>query len=469
MITNVVIFGTGLFYSRRKYNLPKQTNIIAFIDNDITIQGKSIDDISVFAPSAVLELNYDIIILASNSAIQMRNQLISMGVLKEKIIFWEQFVSSKSHGIIKKYGIDQVQKGHKILILVPVINFAGGFMTALYAALALKSKGYYIVIAAPTANNETLLEVKDYGINIWICPALPYIEEVEMKWILDFDYVLVNSLQNMICVDKIKSKKSVIWWLHEHSRQYKDIIEQYGFDIDFTMFNHNKTLAVSEIAKNNFLKYYPKFEISILTLGLPDFYIKPKYPHKKIIFTIIGNISELKNQKELVNAIKMLSLEEICKIECWIIGRDGGKKYREELEEMIKNIDQIKIVGEKSRKEMERIFQQVDIVVCTSLEETMSISIIEGLMNKKICITNTNTGIANFIENNKNGLIYEANNVNDLKLKIKYTIQNFDSLNYIREKARSTYLKFFSMEIFANNLQQIIKESNLVCNNSTNE
>lgn len=463
MITNVVIFGTGLFYSRRKHNLPKQTNIIAFIDNDITMQGKSIDDIFVFAPNAVLELDFDMIILASNSAIQMRNQLILMGVSKEKIIFWEQFVSSKSHGIIMKYEIDQgkkeqKQKKQKVLILVPIINYAGGFMTALYAALALKSKGYYIVIAAPTANNETLLEANDYGINIWICPALPYIEEVEMKWIQKFDFVLVNSLQNMMCVDKINSRKGVIWWIHEHSRQYKDIIEQYGCDIDFTKFNYNSTLAVSKIAKNNFLKYYPKHKISILTLGLPDFYIKPNYTHKKIIFTIIGNISELKNQKELVNAIKRLPPEEISKIECWIIGRDGGKKYREELEEIIYNIEQIKIVGEKSRKEMERIFQHVDVVVCTSLEETMSISIIEGLMNKKICITNNNTGIAEFIRDNVNGFVYEVDKPDDLVNKLKFVIHNFKSIDRIRIEARKTYEEFFSMEIFSESLEKVFNK-----------
>ncbi|WP_313070486.1 glycosyltransferase family 4 protein [Lacrimispora sp.] len=461
MITNVVIFGTGLYYLRRNHTLPVETNIIAFIDNDITVQGKSIDDILIYAPSVVSELNYDVIILASINPIQMRNQLISLGVLKEKIMFWEQFVSSRSHGIIKKFEVNIEEVSKKILILVPIINYAGGFMTALYAAIALKRKGYYIVIAAPLADNNTISEVKEYGINVWICPALPYIEEVELNWIQDFDFVLANSLQNMLCVDKINRNGKVMWWLHEHSRQYKNIIGQYGFEMDFSLLSYNNIFAVSEIAKNNFLKYYPNQNINILTFGLPDFYIKPKSNHEKIIIAIIGNISELKNQKELINALKQLSPEEINKIECWIIGRDGGKKYREEIEEMIKDIEQIKIYGEKSRKEIESVFQQIDIVVCSSLEETMSISIIEGLMNKKICITNTNTGISDFIQNNENGFIYEAENVADLISKLKYTIQNFESLDYMRRKARNTYDKYFSMEIFADNLQKILEKNSI--------
>ncbi len=461
MATNVIIFGTGLFYTRRKDALPEKTHIIAFIDNNIAIQGKYVDEVLVYDPQVVSKLNYDIIILASINPVEMKNQLLLLGVQKEKIMFWEQYVSSKSHGVIKKYEIDIEQCEKKILLIVPIINYAGGFLTALYAALAFRSKGYYVVIASPTANHQTITEVNNYGINVWLCPALPYIEEIELKWIEEFDFVLANSLQNMLCANRInKMKKKILWWLHEHSRQYKDIIEQYGNEIDVSSFKNVNIFAVSNLAKNFFLKYYPNLKIRTLTFGLPDFYneINSYNKKKKIIFAIIGNISELKNQKELINALKKLSPQELEKIECYIIGRDGGIKYREEINEMIKSIEQIKIFGELSRKEIEKVFQEIDIVVCSSLEETMSITIVEGMMNKKICITNTNTGIAEFIQNNENGFIYEAGNVDDLLSKLKYIIKNFELLDFMRNKARKTYEDFFSMEIFADNLQKIMEK-----------
>ncbi|SET94917.1 Glycosyltransferase involved in cell wall bisynthesis [Lacrimispora sphenoides] len=459
MVTNVIIFGTGLFYSRRKDTLPEQTNIIAFIDNNIAIQGKYVDEVLVHDPQVVSQLNYDVIILASITPVEMKDQLLLLGVQKEKIMFWEQYVSSKSHGFIKKYEIDIERKEKKVLLIVPIINYAGGFLTALYAALALRSKGYYVVIVSPTANHQTISEVNSYGINVWLCPSLPYIEGIELEWIQEFDYVLANSLQNMLCVNRInKIKKTVTWWLHEHSRQYKDIIEQYGNEIDISSFKNVNIFAVSNLARNNFLRYYPNQKVRTLTFGLPDFYNGVNSFHEKIIIAIIGNISQLKNQKELINAVKKLSPYEKDKIECWIIGRDGGKRYREEINEMIKDIQQVKLCGELSRKEIERVFQQIDIVVCSSLEETMSITIVEGMMNNKICITNTNTGIAEFIQNYENGFIYEAENVDDLLLKLKYVIQNFDSLDFMRKKARKTYEEYFSMESFADNLQEIFEK-----------
>ena len=460
-MTNLVIFGTGLFYERRKNTLPIQSNIIAFIDNNVTVQGKIFDEKLVYAPHAVLDLTYDVIVLASITPVIMRNQLLLLGIPKEKIMFWEQYVAGGSHGIIKKYEISRKQSGKKILLLVPIINYAGGFLSVLYAAMALKRKGYYVVIAAPSANDQTILEVNNYEIDVWLCPALPYIEETELEWIQDFDFVLANSLQNILCVNRINNKVNrkgvVFWWLHEHSRQYKDIIEQYSCELDVSSFEYLNIFAVSNLARNNFLAYYPNQKVGIFPFGLPDFYNGVNLPHDKIIIAIIGNISNLKNQKGLINSLKKLSKHEINRIECWIIGRDGGKKYRKEIDELIKDIEQVKILGELTRKEIEKVYQEIDIVVCSSLEETMSITIVEGMMNNKICITNTNTGISEFIQDNVNGFIYEAEKIDDLVLKLKYVIQNFSTLNSIRRKARKTYEELFSMEAFADNLKRLLQ------------
>jgi glycosyltransferase involved in cell wall biosynthesis len=287
---------------------------------------------------------------------------------------------------------------------------------------------------------------------------LPYVEEIELEWIQEFDFVLANSIQNMLCVNRINGRKKVLWWLHEHSRQYKDIIEQYGDEMNEPSFKDINIFAVSNMAKNNFLKYYPNQKVKILTFGLPDFYVESNISNDKIIIAIIGNISDLKNQKELIKTLSQLSPYEKDKFECWIIGRDGGKKYKEEINDMIKDIKQIKIFGELSRKEIKVAFQKIDIVVCTSMEETMSISIIEGMMNGKICITNTNTGIADFIQNNENGFVYETGNVDDLLLKLKYIIKNFGSLDFMRKKARKIYEDYFSMDTFADNLQEIFEK-----------
>lgn len=459
MSSNVVIFGIGLFYERRKNTLPKEINIIAFIDNNYALQGKFIDNIMVYAPNFVSELNYDVIILASLTPIEMKHQLMLLGVPSEKIMFWEEFVSSKTHGLVTRYEAEKDQGKKRALIILPFINYTGGSLAAIYAAIALRDIGYYVVLSAPAGNKDTILEINSYKVNVWICTAIPYIEEAELEWIQEFDFVMAIALQSMLCVNRISKRKPVFWWLHEHSTPYKEYIKQYGDQIDDTAFTNVKIFAVSDIARSNFTEYYLEPKVEILPFGLPDFYVGGDIYHEKIVISIIGKIASNKNQKELIYALKKLSPFVKDKLECWIIGSDGEKKYREEVNGMIKDFKQIKILGELSRNEIEKVFQQIDIVVCASIEETMSIAIVEGMMNQKICISNTHTGIAEFIQRNENGFIYEAGNVEDLLLKLNYVIQNIESLNYIRKNARKTYENFFSMSKFVDTLQTISDNS----------
>lgn len=60
---DIIIFGTGLFYQRRKEGLPPCTNIVAFIDNNTEIQGTFLDGVVVVNPNALSDLKYDYIVL----------------------------------------------------------------------------------------------------------------------------------------------------------------------------------------------------------------------------------------------------------------------------------------------------------------------------------------------------------------------------------------------------------------------
>lgn len=457
----IVVFGTGLYYLKRKTELPGETKIIAFLDNDRELQGRLMDGISVYAPSRISELDYDMIVLASASSAAMKEQLLSLGISENRIMFWEQFISSRSHGILVKFqaeNIEIMRKSTKVLLIVPAVNYGGGFLAGLYAAMGLKSKGCHVVITAPVVDHRTVREVNDCGIDVWACPSLPYIEESELRWIQAFDFIFVNSLQNMICVDRLCGNKPVIWWLHENRDQYEDIVGQYGKDINIEHLTKTEIFAVSSLAKKNFKEFYPEISLDQLLFGIPDFYNETvDRDRDKIIIAVIGTVTPRKNQTELIRAIKKLSCHEQNQIECWIIGLDGQRKYREQLDKTINDLSQIKMCGEFSRKEMERVFPQLDIIVCSSLEETMSIAVIEGMMNKKICIASNKTGIADFIRNGENGFVYESGNENDLLIKLKYVIQNFQALDFMKDKARDTYEKNFSMEKFSDRLYCIIQ------------
>ena len=204
------------------------------------------------------------------------------------------------------------------------------------------------------------------------------------------------------------------------------------------------------------MEFYPEEKVGILSFGLPDFYKNNSLSGDKIIIALIGTIFRQKNQIGMIHAIKKLSIGEKNQIECWLIGRDGNTKYRKELDELVSEMPQVKICGEMSRKEIEEAFGQIDVIACPSFEETMSIAIVEGMMNKKICIASNNTGIAEFIRDGENGFVYEAEKEDELVYKLKHIIHNYESLEFMKTNARETYEKYFSMEKFSDNLRKTI-------------
>lgn len=87
---NIVIFGIGCFYSKRK-SFFLDDNIVAYIDNNDNLVGSSIDGICVHKVENIKELTYDYIIPMSLDTKNMITQLLQYGVDADKILLFEDY------------------------------------------------------------------------------------------------------------------------------------------------------------------------------------------------------------------------------------------------------------------------------------------------------------------------------------------------------------------------------------------
>lgn len=82
----IVIFGTGNGGSNAARYLSKSARLVAFLDNDPARQGRRFKGKPVHAPSAVKDLTWDEIHIASTSYYRaMADQLLSLGVPENMI------------------------------------------------------------------------------------------------------------------------------------------------------------------------------------------------------------------------------------------------------------------------------------------------------------------------------------------------------------------------------------------------
>ncbi len=460
----VIVFGIGTYYreQKEKLNILDDIEIVAFADNNASLWNERIDEIIIISPNLIPYLEYDKILIMSIHVCAICEQLLALGVVWNRIITWEQFCAESVQGKRNLFSIkspmDYSQKS--ILIISTDLGYNGGTFAAVYAALALEQSGISVILAAPKGDKKLIKEIMERKIDVVVWPSLPYVFDIDREWILQFDAVMVNTFQMVECAYQISKICPTIWWIHEPLEMYafammkypncKKIVQQKNLDI----------YAVSKIAQRNYNKSFGFDRCEkILTLGIPDKAIdvkKQRIQDKKIVFAIIGSVCSLKAQDIFLQAVSMLSHRE--NLVFWIIGRMYDNEYCQRIRNIAEDIKSVKVWGELTKAQMGSLFPEIDVLVCASKEETLSITVIEAMMYRKICIVTDTTGIAEYMKDKRNGFVISCNNANALKEKIEWIMNNKDELEKIRIHARNTYEKYFNMDVFGANLKNALKD-----------
>lgn len=468
----IVVFGVGEFYRKRKERLLSYSNIeqVAFIDNNKSIQGTFLNDIPVLAVEQIVKIDFDAILLMSVKVNEMKKQLSDLGVDLGKIWYWERLKSEKERGSFCFYCGNSIflSAAKKVLIISASLGYNGGTLAAVYAVKALEKRQYNVVLAAPEGNMTFINEMKNSGLNIMICSTLPYLYEEEIAFIKQFDFVIVNLLHMISCASQISHIKPTLWWIHEPSLSYEPILSQFN---EYTLEERLKKVniyVVSRAAKENFNYYFPNRITKILTCGIPDErdLTTKRFQNNKIVFAIVGIISPIKAQDMFLKAVSKIQPQFKNNASFWIIGLFKQDNFSDKVREMASQESNVMIKGEMTRDELKRVYQDIDVLVCTSLEETLSITTIEAMMHGKVCIVSDATGISDYIRDGINGFVFKSGEARELIEKMNWVFNNQDELLQIGKNARQTYEKYFEMDGFGKRLEKALLQAENLSNNS---
>lgn len=456
----IIIFGVGEVYKKCKNDIGIEDSIVAFIDNKVQLQGEKINGIEIYSPMQIHKLSYDVIVIMSNSFIEMKNQLLQMDCNEEDIIPYMEYVSWQKKGEMQFFFADNPKKYKKnCLIITYSLGYHGSAITAVYTALELLERGYEIVIAAPDGDKQFINEFSKRGITFFIYPNLKFARWGEMTWIEKFQTIIVNTYPMILCALEISEHRKVAVWLHESDNTYPSMAF-WKDKIIKNVSNPNLSIyAVSNVAKKNFIKNVAECKINVLPYGIPDSNKEKPQKKTKLVFAIIGTIFPIKQQLLYLSAIEFLDRAYQEDNVFLIIGENGeDTAYVEKVEKKIEDLrlKGVKLIGGLEKEQMEKKYKEIDVVVVASSQETMSLVATEAMMHEKVCIVCDAAGMAEFIEHRKNGLIYKTNDVKSLSEQMTYCIENRYELEKIGRNARSTYCKNFTMKMFGNRIEKEI-------------
>lgn len=352
-----------------------------------------------------------------------------------------------------------------VLLISHEMSRTGAPVALQYMANQFKEEGVFVVVLSPKDGPMAQEMLRD--------DILVIIDETMLgndRWLKmasNFDLIVVCTVvlySNILQLEKVNIP--VIWWTHDGEMSF-----QLGGNklLPLKISSNVFVYAGGNYAKKIMDKYRPLYGTKELLYCVPDRREellnreKPSYmiknDDKKVVISNIGSIDKRKGQDILVVAIRKLSQDDIMKCLFVFVGKNNNEYVYKEVLKLKKDYPKnVLLIEEVSREEVQDIYKQSNVVVCTSRDDPMPVFLTESLMLSIPIICSDNTGTFSLIEDNVSGFSYHNNNVEELKNKLVYVIYNREKLDYIGKNGRFVYEKKFTKEAFKRQLDDVIDE-----------
>lgn len=451
----ILIYGTGNMYNKYKKRF-KKNEVVALFDSNPEKWGGEIDGLRINCPNQISQIQYDYIVILIYKYIQVKEYLISNGVPENKIVTIDDTEFRDNFRRVSVYNNECKDKSYKksILLLSHEMNYRGAPLMLYNMAKILVKLNYNVSVACDNYG-ELGDEYKNIGAQIIVFDDFYLTEKEFNDYMIGYSLIVVNTLAFWKLIPQLEVLDTeILWWLHEEESAYEIL------KVDMSRINVYDRLNVYGVGKraiDAFHKYSEeRIAIKELLWGIEECTdIPSKLSTGKLVFAIIGPVSYIKGQDFFVKTLYEKGQELIDKIEVLIIGDIDDEKKRN-----MEKLSCVKCLDEISHTNVLELYSKIDVVLSVSRNDTMSVVIAEGLMNRKMCLVSDIVGVADYIENYENGLIFESENADDLIDKLKWCVDNRDKFEYIQSKGYALYKSVFSFENFERNTKKLLEDLN---------
>ncbi len=346
-------------------------------------------------------------------------------------------------------------KPHKMLLISHALSSTGAPRALLSMAKELKTMGHNPVVISPAPGNLEL-ELRACDLEYYVEPLflakLIFQDRMLAQFLNSFENILFNTLLALPYAKYIENRK--IAWIHEA----KDGYENANHDELSASFPHvDKVYSVSSYAKTFTDTYVPAAKSEVLTLSIDDnSHLAKEATGAEMYFLAVGVIAKVKGFEIFIDAVKSLPLEVKAKCRFAIAGKIFATDYARELADSAKDAG-IALLGELSYLEVLGEMNRAKVIVSSSLDESLSMVIAEGMMLRKVVICPTSCGISDHIESGVDGFLYThgRDNLADILLKVYRKRDEFETIGNL---AQQKFFKVFSKETFRQNLECLFQK-----------
>jgi glycosyltransferase involved in cell wall biosynthesis len=167
-------------------------------------------------------------------------------------------------------------------------------------------------------------------------------------------------------------------------------------------------------------------------------------PINRLIY--IGGIMKRKGLLDLLQTLKAL-IDQGINFRLDIVGGIVEANYSEKINEFIIDnslTSNVVFHGWLSQQQITKLYQQVQILVLPSYQETLPVCISEALAAGRVVVATNVGGVAEMIENGKSGYLYEKGDIKTLTYILSDLYLNTNLYHSISAQARKSALQKYS-------------------------
>lgn len=174
------------------------------------------------------------------------------------------------------------------------------------------------------------------------------------------------------------------------------------------------------------------------------------------VFFFVGHLVRRKGLHLLLEACAILQGQGYNEYTLLVVG-DGPQ--REELEAFSKNHnleEQVKWIGQVNYDRLGAYFQEADVFVLPTLEDTWGMVVLEAMLFGKLVLCSRRAGTAEMIIDGQNGYVFDPNQPEKLAELMHWFINNPTLISIMGEKSKQTIDKY-TPEAVSRSLAEVVK------------
>ena len=343
----------------------------------------------------------------------------------------------------------------RILLISHEMTYTGAPNSLLNIARLLRSKGWHVAVRTLAVGNFSLQYAK-HGFHVR--PLNENLSADECKKLASqFDLIVCNTIFCARLACKLQQYVKTILYIRE-AENLPELLEKFHID-EGCLRNAENVICVSEYAERFIVKKYDPKRLWVLHnfLIMPPLHrpAENKVRGDKVRFLIAATIEKRKGIDVAIEAVKLLPKHISDRLVLDIAGRkpDWSKEYWENL--IPENDPRFKYHGEvKGGKN--RLFRRANVIIVPSLDESCSLTALEGAMFGKPLIVSENVGAKYLAEGC--GFTVKTGDAEELAQAIKFFVENKKELDTAGKNCYKKFRMTSTAKVYYKKIYEIFME-----------